>query len=167
MEFGYLVPLWILPLLATAFRVLSHAKKEGSLRISIWDCAKDQFLGITIYGLFGPLLGFAPFGLFLVAIDGKFQHIWLLIPLSMFSYPVGGVPALATGAIVGAIKPWLWGWRALGVSSAIGAVLTLTWVFAAGYTERLGGVLLFSACGAVGGLVCARMWFGRPGKADP
>ena len=162
MQFGHPLQLLIPPLLAMAFRIWTHAREDGSLRISIWGCAKDQLAGMAIYTLFGPPLGFAPTMLLLLAVNGQLQQVGLLIFASFFSFVLGAVPALATGAVVGALKPWLWGWRALGLSSAVGATLSLMWAVTLGLSSDVAGALLYGVFGAVGGLLCARMWIWRP-----
>ena len=165
MQFGHPLLLLIPPLLAIAFRVWTHAKEDGSPRISIWDGAKDVLKGVAIYTLFGPPLGFVPTMLVLLVVNGELRNMGLLILATMFSFVLGAVPAIATGAVVGALKPWLWGWRALGFSSTVGATLSLMWAVALGLSEDLTVALLFGVFGAVGGLLCARMWIWRPADA--
>ena len=165
MQFGHPLLLLIPPLLAMAFRVWTYAKEDGSLRISIWDYAKDLLTAITIYALFGPPLGFVPTMLVLLVVNGELQNMGLLILTTLFSFVLGAVPAIATGAVVGTLKPWLWGWRALGLSSTVGAALSLMWAVALGLSEDLTAALLFAVPGAVGGLLCARMWIWRPADA--
>ncbi len=114
---GYALIL-IFPVLAAVYRVQACAELDGSIRISAWDCAADQFKALALFG------------------------------------------------ILGALKPWLWGWRPLALSSAMGALLSAIPTLAAGNLRGFSDAAFFAACGAIAGLACARLFFGAPGKAS-
>ena len=162
MHLGYLLALLTLPLLATVFRVADFARSDGEVRIAIWDCAWDQLRAMAVFGILGPPLGLLPFALGALIIDGEFKNILVLVPLSLLSYVVGAVPALASAVTVGALAPWLAGWPALWTCFAIGGVQSLIWFLAADLADT---IFLGVACGGVAGMACARVFFGSPGKA--
>lgn len=159
MHLGYLLAL---PLLASVFRVVDFARSDGEVRIAIWDCAWDQLRAMAVFGILGPPLGLLPFALVGLVMNGEFEGIQLLVPLSFLSYVLGTVPALATAAAVGAIAPWLAGWTALWACCVIGVVQSLIWFIAADFAGLL---VLGAACGGMASVACARVFFGSPGKA--
>lgn len=158
---GHLLALLALPLLATVFRVVRFARSDGEVRIAIWDCVWDQLRAMAVFGILGPPIGLLPFALGALVIDGELKHFVLLVPLSLLSYLVGAVPALASAAAVGAIAPWLAGWRALWTCSAIGFAQSLVWFVVADLTDT---IVTGAACGGVAGMACARVFFGSPRK---
>ncbi|MBK0026282.1 hypothetical protein IAE57_08895 [Stenotrophomonas sp. S48] len=165
MPIGYVLIL-IFPVLAALFRICACAGVDGSARISAWDCAIDQFKGGALFLAVGPLVGTLAAFLAVSLKAGTVLNPLAVLFLLLFAYPMAAIPAMATGAIVGALKPWLWGWRALALSSAIGALLSSLPSLAAGNPRGLSEAALFAACGAVAGLACARLFFGAPGKVS-
>ncbi|WP_312709463.1 hypothetical protein [Stenotrophomonas sp.] len=165
MPTGYVLVL-IFPALAAMFRVWASASLDGSARISAWDCAVDQFKGGALFLVLGPLVGTLAAFLAVSLKAGTVLNPLAVLFLLLFAYPMGAIPAMATGALMGALKPWLWGWRALAVSSAMGALLSSIPSLAAGSARGVSDAALFAACGAVAGLACARLFFGAPGKAS-
>lgn len=160
----YPLVMLLLPVLATAVRLMAFIREDGEVRSAIWDYVVDQIKAIGVVGLLGPPLGLVPIMLYWAILDGALHQFWLIVPLILPSYVFGGIPALATAAVVGALKPWLWGWRAVAVSSATGAALSSLWVLATFNTGEMGNAMVFAVAGAFGGAVCARIWFGAPSK---
>ncbi|WP_343650776.1 hypothetical protein [Stenotrophomonas sp.] len=156
----------IFPVLAAVFRIWASAGMDGSARISAWDCAVDQLKGGALFVAAGPLVGTLAAYLAVSLKAGTVLNPLAVLFLLFFAYPIGAIPAMATGAFLGALKPWLWGWRALAVSSTIGALLSSIPSLAAGGSRGLGDAACFAACGAVAGLACARLFFGAPGKVS-
>ena len=165
MPTGYVLVL-ILPVLAAVFRIWASAGVDGSARISAWDCAVDQFKGGALFLALGPLVGTLAAFLAVSLKAGTVLNPLAVLFLLLFAYPMGAIPAMATGALMGALKPWLWGWRALAMSSAMGALLSSIPSLAAGSARGVSDAALFAACGAVAGLACARLLFGAPGNAS-
>lgn len=165
MPIGYVLIL-IFPVLAAVFRIWACAGVDGSVRISAWDCAVDQFKGGTLFIVVGPLVGTLAAFLAVSLKAGTVLNPLAVLFLLLFAYPMGAIPAMATGALMGALKPWLWGWRALVLSSAMGALLSSIPSLAAGSSRGLSDAAFFAACGAVGGLACARLFFGPSGNAS-
>lgn len=162
---GYALIL-IFPVLAAVYRVQACAELDGSIRISAWDCAADQFKALALFGILGPLVGTVAAFLVVSLKAGTVTNPSAVLFLLFFAYPTGAIPAMATGAFMGALKPWLWGWRPLALSSAMGALLSAIPTLAAGNLRGFSDAAFFAACGAIAGLACARLFFGAPGKAS-
>lgn len=162
-----LLSLTILPLLATGFRIAAFAREDGEVRVAIWDCVVDQLKALAVFGVFGPPLGLLPFLLITFIVDGKLQNVWVIFPLLLLSYPFGGIPAMATAAVIGALRPWLWGWRALAAGCATGALIPFLCVLVIDDTFKLSEAGIMTGAGAFAGLVCARIWFRSPKLSRP
>ena len=164
MHEGYVLIL-ILPLIAAMFRIWACANVDGGARMSAWDCVVDQFFALTLYVFVGPFVGSLAAFLMTSLMAGTLPNPLGLLIFLLFGYPIGAIPAMATGAIIGALKPWLWGWRALTVSCALGAVLSSVLTLTASRPGGLCDVAQFATFGAVAGLACARIYFGPPSRA--
>ncbi|WP_312316035.1 hypothetical protein [Stenotrophomonas sp.] len=161
----YLLLLLILPALAAAFRIVVFATIDGEVGASARKCVVDQLKAVGLYALLGPPLGVLPLVVIGVYLKGEFYDLWVVIPAMLFSFPFGALPAMATGAVIGALKPWLWGWRALVASCVVGIVQTAVWAFAISFSDEWNDALTFALAGGFAGLVCARILFRRSGKA--
>jgi hypothetical protein len=165
MNKGHLLLMLMLPLIAIAFRIAMFTKGEGKLRASLKSCAVDQLKAVALYGLLGPPLGVLPLVLVGVYLKGEFHHVWIVVPAMVFSFPFGALPAMATGAVIGALKPWLWGWPALAAGGVFGMVLTAQWLAALSLANEAKNVAIFALAGGFAGAACARVLFRTPGKA--
>lgn len=163
MHKGYALTL-ILPLLAAVFRTWACANVDGGARISAWDCVVDQFFALTLYVFVGPFAGSIAAFLMASLVAGTPPNPLGLLIFLLFGYPIGAIPAIATGAIIGALKPWLWGWRTLTVSCALGAVLSSILALGGSSPGGLINVAHFATFGAVAGLACALIYFRAPSK---
>ncbi|AWH25423.1 hypothetical protein [Stenotrophomonas sp. YAU14D1_LEIMI4_1] len=161
MPIGYALIL-IFPVLAAVFRIWASASLDGSARISARDCAVDQFKGGALFLAVGPLVGTLAAFLAVSLKAGTVLNPLAMLFLLLFAYPMGAIPAMATGALMGALKPWLWGWRALALSSATGALLSSIPSLAAGSSRGLGDAAAFCFC-AWGGAVGSAGRFGGGG----
>jgi hypothetical protein len=123
--------------------------------------------GLVVYGLVGPVIGGVLFGL-----DGFLRHpSWstaaaiFLFPL--IGFPIGFVPAAATGAVAGALapSPRQAHWHLMGVA-LLGAALSAVSVrVMLGEATPLGLVALV---GFVASLACERLlrwWEGAQASA--
>jgi len=163
MHKGYALIL-ILPLLAAMFRIWACANVDGGARMSAWDCVVDQFFALTLYVFVGPFVGSLAAFLMAWLMAGTLPNPLALLIFLLFGYPIGAIPAIATGAIIGALKPWLWGGRALTVSCALGAVLSSILILTGSRPGGLMDVAQFATFGAVAGLACAWIYFSAPSK---
>jgi hypothetical protein len=161
---AYLLLMLVLPLIAMAVRTMAFAALDGKIRTPLWNCVVDQLKAVGLYALLGP-----PFGVLPLVVVSAFQkeelhNLWIVIPAMLMSHAFGALPAMVTGAVVGALKPWLGRWRALAVGGAAGAVHTILWLAAASLTEKWENVAIFAAAGAFAGVVCAWIMFRAPAK---
>jgi hypothetical protein len=163
MHKGYALIL-ILPLLAATLRIWACANVDGGARMSAWDCVVDQFFALTLYVLVGPFVGSLAAFLMASLMAGTLPNPSGLLIFLLFGYPIGAIPAIVTGAIIGALKPWLWGWRAPTVSCALGAVLSSILILAGSRPGSLSDVAQFATIGGVAGLACACIYFSAPSK---
>ncbi|HXE40139.1 MAG TPA: hypothetical protein VN639_16865 [Azonexus sp.] len=107
------IALLALPLVSVLFRVL-HKSKSGS---NTGQFFKDFVSNVVLFGVVGPLIGYASIALlspllgFLMPSSSFSKE-----PLILFSDPFLfifiaylflGIPALLTGVVSGALKPWL------------------------------------------------------------
>lgn len=162
---AYLLLMLVLPTIAAMIRVVVLAMVDGKWRTPLWSCAVDQLKAVGVYGLLGPPLGTLPLMVIGVYRDGDLHNLWVVIPAMLMSHLFGALPAMATGAVVGALRPWLWGWRALAVGGVAGAVHTSLWLAAASLSEEWEYVAVFSAAGAFAGMTCALIFVGWSRKA--
>lgn len=165
MNKGHLLLMLILPCIATVFRVAIFARKEGNLRTPLWNCVVDQLKAVGLYGLLGSPLGAVPLVVIGVILKGELLHLWIVIPAMLFSFLFGVLPAMATGAVIGALKPWLWGWAALVAGCVFGMVLTAQWVVTISLVDKPKDVVIMALAGGFAGLVCSGILFRTPGKA--
>ncbi|WNH54332.1 hypothetical protein [Stenotrophomonas oahuensis] len=165
MNNGHLLLMLILPCIATVFRVVIFVRKGGKVRTSLWNCVLDQLKAVSLYGLLGSPLGVLPLVVIGVILKGELLHLWIVIPAMLFSFLFGALPAMATGAVIGALKPWLWGWGALVAGCVFGMLLTAQWVVAISLADELKDVMIFALAGGFAGLVCSGILFRRSGTA--
>ena len=104
---------------------------------------------LAIFGLAGPPLG----GLVAAAFEIPHLSFYKLAALLMVSYPVGIVPALATGVFAALVIKRLNAWQFLAASTLAGAISTIA--FTAILSSKVEVVSYFSAMGAIAGLCCA------------
>ena len=166
MDKAYLLLMLVLPVIAMACRVVAFAMLDGKLRKPLWNCALDQLKAVGLYGLLGPPLGAWLLLVTGVILDGDLRGLAVVVPAMLMSHAFGALPAMATGAVLGALRPWLSVWRALAVGGVAGAVHTCLWLAAASLADKSENVAIFAAAGAFAGMVCALMFVGLPGKAS-
>lgn len=118
-----------------------------------------------MYGLLGSPLGAVPLVVIGVILKGELLHLWIVIPAMLFSFLFGVLPAMATGAVIGALKPWLWGWAALVAGCVFGMVLTAQWVVTISLVDKPKDVVIMALAGGFAGLVCSGILFRRSGTA--
>lgn len=100
-------------------------------RLSAIDAFKDMLIGALLFGAIGPLVAVAAMVVVTSLADGlRLPNLHGLPLFALFAYLIGGIPALATGALCGALHPWLRGWRGVLAAGAAGALMTFL-VFAA------------------------------------
>lgn len=165
MNKGYLLLMLLLPVIAAAFRIVAFAMLDGKMRTSLWSCAVDQLKAIGLFALLGPPFGGLAFGTISAVLSGEWYGFLIVIPFILMSHAFGALPAIATAAVVAALKPWLWGWRTLAASGVAGAVQTILWLAACSLAEMWVAVAAAAGIGAFAGAVCALILYGAPGKA--
>ena len=147
-------------------------------RLAGFEAVKAMVVAALLFGLLGPLVGhLIVFGFTAVARTGRHlldptAHLFL----AMFAYLLGGVPALATGALAGALRPWLGGWRGVLLMGVL--AFAVTWLLWAGWTlrspapgistlSRLQSLLAPAAVlGVPAGLLCGWLYQWRSGRDD-
>lgn len=147
-------------------------------RLAGFETLKSMLVGALLFGVLGPLVGhLIVFGFTAVArLDSHLLDPTAHLFLAMFAYLLGGVPALATGALAGALRPWLGGWR--GVVAMGVLAFAVTWLLWAGWTlrspapgmnilSRLQSLLAPAAVlGVPAGLVCGWLFQRRSARND-
>ncbi len=165
MDKAYLLLMLVLPAIAMACRVVAFSMLDGKLRTPLWNCALDQLKAVGLYGLLGPPVGAWPLLVTGVFLQGDLRGLAVVVPGMLMSHAFGALPAMTTGAVVGALRPWIPGWRALAVGGVVGAVQTFLLLAAASMAEKWEHVAIFAAAGAFAGVVCALTFVGLPGMA--
>lgn len=127
-----------------------------------WGCAAVVASRAGGALLQGPLAG-VPAALIISSLTPATLPDPLAVRFICFAYPVGAIPAMAPGAVVGALRPRLRD-GALAISGALGAMLSLIRTLAADHPGGRSDVAFFAACAAAGGLACARILFGGPSR---
>lgn len=160
--------LWLMPtlvLLALILRVAGQRHDAGHWKIAAFDGCRDAVRGGLLFALAGPPLGLllALFPSLLGALLDKGSSLPVLgalIMLPVLGLVFGVVPALACGALAGALKPWLPRWPGTLLCALLGAALASLWFAAMDFSHNLGALWAPMASGGIGGGVVGA-WYLR------
>lgn len=161
-------------LLRTRWNQRVDPDPRPGIQIAAFDAFKDMALVGLLFGAIGPLVGYAALFTTLMfqgmhasdLLNWKGHLIFLF-----FAYVLGAIPAVATGAFAGAVRPWLAGWRGVLAIGVIGFLMT--WLMFAGYglgsvkrIDQLWQPLLDTAgsaalLGLPAGLICGALYLRR------
>lgn len=164
--------------LRTRWEMQMDPDPQPDHRLAGFETLKAMLMGALLFGVVGPLVGHLIVFAFTAVgrLDRQLLDPTAHLFLAVFAYLLGGVPALATGALAGALRPWLGGWR--GVVAMGVLAFAVTWLLWAGWTlrspafgmstlSRLQSLLAPAAVlGVPAGLVCGWLYQRRSGRND-
>lgn len=138
------------------------------------DILRGAAGGAGLFVALGPPVGVGAFAL-LVTVAALDLEALKLLPMMLlfvpYSYIFGGVPAVLSGVVAGAFLPARVSWRSYCWPGLLGGLYAMIFQLGVGSRDYswsdLSALLLMGALpGAVGGVVCARVLYGKaPGKA--
>ncbi|MFY1851679.1 hypothetical protein ACOTBX_06800 [Achromobacter xylosoxidans] len=144
-------------------------RPEGKTR---GDIARAGAAGAALFAALGPPVGTLVFALFLATAAMSLESLFTSVFLVPWSYLYGGVPALLCGLVTGACRPAVVTWRSYCWPGLLGGLYAF--VFLAGFAVRentlseLGSPLFLGGVpGLISGVVCARVFYGKPQATAP
>jgi len=136
------------------------------------DIARSAAAGAALFAALGPPVGTLVFALFIAISTISVEALFTSIFLVPWSYLYGGVPALLCGLVAGACRPAAVSWRSYGWPGLLGGLYAF--VFLLGFAVRdntlpeLGFPLFLGGVpGLISGVVCARLFYGKPQATLP
>jgi hypothetical protein len=130
----------LLPLLVAAtllLRVLACRRAAGHWKIAAFDGA--------------PPLGLVTVMLPALLAEHSRAALAALGMLPLLAWIYGALPALACGALAGALKPWLPRWRGALACALVGTALAAGWFWAMDWSSTLRALWAPALSGALGG----------------
>ena len=121
--------------------------------------------GIALFGILGPIIGVLTVALPAMATTGDWsiRSLLLLVPAAYF---VGGIPAAASGLIVGVARARLCGFIGAMAAGAIGAACSIGYYLLLSIHGDLDrAAVLFAAAGLASGLVCGIIFRAPPNNS--
>lgn len=127
------IALLALPLVSVLFRVLRELKSGFNTGQFFMDFVSN----VVLFGIVGPLIGYLSIALLSPLLGLLMPRFGLSKePLILFSDPVLfiflaylflGIPALLTGVVSGALKPWLKSWRHHAGIGLVAMAIAILW----------------------------------------
>lgn len=160
-------------LLALTLAAVVYRRRQRRPADSGRAIAGDMLAGAAIFAFVGPAAGMIVIAV-TVSIAARDPESLLFGLYGLpWAYLFGGIPALVCGMTAGALKPASPSWMAIVRMGIIGAGYAFLFLATFGGPDRVQDGMTFALYmgalpGAVAGLLCARILYGRTGrKAGP
>lgn len=157
MNSPYAFCLVIVPVLAIVARTIAFARLDDHWKISAWDGCRDALATAVPFALVAPPIGLVLASIPTLLVRGQWDAIGAIVPLAIFSYLGGFVPAVVCGMFVGALRPFLSQRLGAFAAAVIGAVSASAFFAASGLSSNFSLLSLQAASGAIGGFILG--WF--------
>jgi hypothetical protein len=144
----------LLPLLVAAtllLRVLACRRAAGHWKIAAFDGCRDALCGGLLFAALAPPLGLVAVMLPALLAEHSRAALAALGMLPLLAWIYGALPALACGALAGALKPWLPRWRGALACALVGTALAAGWFWAMDWSSTLRALWAPALSGALGG----------------
>lgn len=167
-EPAVILPLMLVLALASLVYRLTHRKSQDSAR----RIAKEMFTGAIVFLLLGPPVGAAVLSVLMFVITFEPTALMFMIAGLFYGYIFGGIPALCTGLVAGALKPEAATRKRLAFIMLAGACFSLMFQWD---PERVDGslnmfaflLIWFVIPGALSSLLCGVLFHGQPEPRKP